>query len=288
MSIISTLKSTFLSSLFKRKSYNFDDLEKLKEILLNSDFGTYGTNLVVENIKKNHRDNATISNTFVQTIQDLLSPYEKSLQIKDNVINVILVSGVNGGGKTTTVGKLGYFFQKMNKKVMFVACDLFRSAAEEQIKKWADQCQVDLFLRKRESEHPAAVAYQALEKAQHENIDILIMDTSGRLGNRDSLMRELSKMIKVIKKIDSSAPHHSLFVLDANIGQNALQQAEKFIEFAGVTGVIVTKMDISSKAGVLVPMTQKCRLPIHFVCMGEKVEDLDVFSAKKFSSSLIL
>jgi fused signal recognition particle receptor len=193
---------------------------------------------------------------------------------------------VNGSGKTTTLGKLAAKFHAEGKKVTLGAADTFRAAAIEQLKLWAGRTSSSI-VAKAQGSDPAGVAFDAITKAREENADVLLIDTAGRLQNKESLMGELEKIVRVIKKVDESAPHAVLLVLDATVGQNALSQVEAFKQTAGVTGLVVTKLDGTAKGGILVAISARHALPVHFIGVGESVDDLETFSAKDFSRALV-
>jgi fused signal recognition particle receptor len=199
---------------------------------------------------------------------------------------VVLVCGVNGVGKTTTIGKLAAHYQAQGKKVAIAACDTFRAAAVNQLSNWAVRANA-LLITGTESADPASVAFRAMEESIKQSIDILFIDTAGRLHNKKNLMDELSKIVKVIKKIDKNAPAHSILVIDAVTGQNAYNQVELFHNATDLTGLIITKLDGSAKAGVVVGAIQKFSLPIYFIGIGEQINDLKIFERKAFANSLV-
>ena len=199
---------------------------------------------------------------------------------------VVLVVGVNGTGKTTTIGKLAHQYSNEGKKIMIAACDTFRAAAVEQLQIWAERSNTD-FVKGSQGCDAAGLAYEALEKAKSKNIDILFIDTAGRVQNRTELMDEFAKIIRVIRKLDPESPHHCLLTLDATTGQNALSQVEIFKEMAEISGLIVTKLDGSAKGGILLSLAEKFGLPVHAIGVGEKIEDLQSFEAGEFAKSLM-
>ncbi len=199
---------------------------------------------------------------------------------------VIMMVGVNGNGKTTTIGKLAQQFKAQGLSVMLAAADTFRAAAVEQLQVWGQRVQVPVITGAPESD-PASVAFNALEKAKASGVDVLLIDTAGRLQNKENLMAELQKIAKVLKKIDDTAPHHVIQVLDATTGQNAISQVQAFKETAEVTGLIVTKLDGTAKGGVVVALARQFGLPIHAIGVGEAVGDLDAFEAIDFSENLL-
>jgi fused signal recognition particle receptor len=198
---------------------------------------------------------------------------------------VILVAGVNGSGKTTTIGKLASKLSAEGRKVVLAAGDTFRAAAIEQLKIWGERTGAKVVAREQGADS-AGLAFDALSVAKADGADVLIVDTAGRLQNRTELMSELDKMIRVIKKLDDTAPHAVLLVLDATVGQNALSQVEVFGKIAGVTGLVMTKLDGTARGGILVSIAEKFKLPIHFIGLGEGVDDLAPFSANDFGKAL--
>jgi fused signal recognition particle receptor len=224
---------------------------------------------------------------LAEHLTEILTPVEKPLAIsEDHRPHVFLMVGVNGSGKTTTTGKLAARFQKSGKSVMLAAADTFRVAAIEQLMGWGLRTDTPVITGERGSD-AAALAYRAVEEAQKNNIDILIIDTAGRLQNRQELMDELAKIIRVMRKLIPDAPHSSLLVLDGTVGQNALAQVKAFQVCADLTGLIVTKLDGSAKGGVVVALAREFGLPVHLIGVGEGAEDLQAFTAKEFATALV-
>jgi len=213
-----------------------------------------------------------------------LHDWDTSLHLPDDRVGVILVTGVNGSGKTTSIGKLAYSLQQEGKEVLLAASDTFRAAAVEQLSIWADRAGTDIV--KNETGDPAAVSYDAAEKAEAGNYDVLIVDTAGRLHTRGNLMDELRKISRVVGKKIEGAPHETLMVLDATTGQNALNQAQKFDEALGLTGLILAKLDGTAKGGVVVGMRDKVDIPVKFVGVGEEIEDIAPFDPDQFVRAL--
>ena len=214
-----------------------------------------------------------------------MKPLEKKLSAKKSPY-IILIVGVNGVGKTATVGKIANRFKIEGKRVGIVAADTFRAAATEQLKIWSDRTE-SIFFSGKQSSDPAALAYKSAEKAKTDNIDILLIDTAGRLHNKIDLMNELSKLIRVLKKINSDYPQETILVLDGNIGQNSIKQAEIFKEICNIDSLIITKLDGTAKGGVVVPIAEKLKIPIVALGVGESKEDLVDFKAEEFSKALV-
>ena len=216
-----------------------------------------------------------------------MKPLEKNdfFQKKNN-LNVIVLSGVNGVGKTTTMGKIGKLLKENNNKVLFAACDTFRAAAIEQLEKWSVRIGVEI-IKSSAGSDPASVAYKALENAKQNNYDQVIIDTAGRLQNKKNLMDEYKKIVNVTKKIDQSAPHEVILVLDATSGQNVINQVVEFNKIITISGLIMTKLDGTAKGGILIALAKKYKLPIIGLGLGEKEDDLQIFEAEKFANAFI-
>lgn len=280
-----------LKGLFIKKKLDTETVEELEELLIMSDIGVetaakFTTNLAKEKLDKD----VTIEEVkqfLASQIEAELQPYAVPLNIvPQKHPHVILVVGVNGSGKTTTIGKLGKTWQDQGFKVQFVAGDTFRAAAVEQLQVWANRLGIPLFKTESDGD-AAALAYDALESAKNSDCDVLIIDTAGRLHNKAGLMDELKKIARVLKKVDPEAPHDVLLVLDATTGQNAHLQTQIFKEMIGVTGLVLTKLDGTAKGGVIVSLTKKHGLPIHAIGVGEAAEDLRPFTARDFASTLL-
>ncbi|HEU0221935.1 MAG TPA: signal recognition particle-docking protein FtsY, partial [Paracoccaceae bacterium] len=219
-------------------------------------------------------------------IARILEPVARPLPIYAKKPQVVLIVGVNGSGKTTTIGKLASQFRAAGKSVVIAACDTFRAAAVEQLQIWGERAGVPV-LTAPEGSDPASLAFDALARAESEGADLLMIDTAGRLQNRADLMAELAKIVRVIRKRDPEAPHNTLLVLDATTGQNALSQVEIFRKMADVTGLVMTKLDGTAKGGVLVALADRFGLPIHAIGVGEQIDDLQPFDPQEFSSALV-
>ena len=287
----STKLTSGLSALFGKERIEASSLEDIEDALISADLGMSSTLAIVDALKA-HRWDGPISEdglrkVLADQIRVILEPVEVPLSIKiDHQPHVILLVGVNGSGKTTTAGKLAAKFQQDGHNVMLAAADTFRAAAIEQLTGWGALTDTVVISGERGGD-AAALAFRAIEQAREQNIDVLIIDTAGRLQNRVELMDELSKIIRVIKKQTPDAPHDSLIVLDGTVGQNALAQVKAFEANAGLTGMIITKLDGSAKGGVLVALAREFNLPVHLIGVGEAAEDLDIFRANEFAAALV-
>ena len=278
-----------VSAAFTKRTLDDDALQDLEDILITSDFGVGPASKVAALLAKDKFDKQVtdmeIKIALADVISEILTPLEKPIVLTSAKPQILLFVGVNGSGKTTTLGKLAKRYHDQGKKVMIAAGDTFRAAAVEQLTVWSERAGAKIVAGKLGSD-AAGLVYDAIEQAKAEDVDILMIDTAGRLQNRTELMDELAKVVRVIKKQDPSAPHHSILVLDATVGQNALMQTEAFAETAGVTGLVMTKLDGTAKGGVLVALSDKYKLPIHAIGIGERIEDLENFSAPVFAAAL--
>lgn len=282
--------SAGIDHIFYKKKLDEQTLEELEELLISSDITHSVAVELISKLRSIKFDKEVspevIKEQLAEIIVTILEKTNKPFELQDKKPNVILVCGVNGSGKTTSIGKLATLYIRQGKKVAIAACDTFRAAAVNQLATWADRSGA-MFITGEESADPASVAYTAMQSAINNNIDILFIDTAGRLHNQKNLMDELGKIIRVIKKIDDMAPHHSILVIDATTGQNVYNQIEQFNAIANVTSLIITKLDGTAKAGVVVGATQKFNLPISYIGIGEKIEDLRAFDPKMFAKSLV-
>ncbi len=299
MSIFSKLKSALsrssgqlsegITSIFTKEKLDAATLESLEELLITADLGVDASAHIVQAFGKEKFD----KNISAEEAKRELAKHISALFPADSAFTtgaakpfVIMMVGVNGNGKTTTIGKLAHQLQQDGKKVMLAAADTFRAAAAEQLEVWAARLNCPIVKGAPESD-PAGVAYAALERAKKEHIDVLLVDTAGRLQNKTHLMDELKKIIRVIKKLDDTAPHSVMQVLDATTGQNALSQVEVFKQMVDVSGLIVTKLDGTAKGGVVVALAKKFNLPVYFIGVGESIDDLQPFSAQEFAENLV-
>lgn len=282
-------KITNFGSILSKRSPSIDELEELEEILLSVDFGFDTTEEIIQALKKRKIDKNTEEN-FLQELEniiyEILFPVQKPLKLNEGKVNVIMICGVNGNGKTTTIGKLAHLYKNQGKKVVIAACDTFRAAAKEQLEVWSKRGGAE-FVCGEDGSDPASVAYKSLEYAKNVKADILLIDTAGRLHNQNNLMAELKKIRSVLKKLDDSTPDETILTLDATTGQNAKIQVEKFKEFADISGIIFTKLDGTAKGGAIVGISKKFNLPIYYLATGEGIDDIEEFDSIKFAQALV-
>ena len=289
-------KETFVGKILGRRKVKvikrkFDDdmLEQLEELLIASDMGVDTAMRVAANMAQGNLgrrlSTSEIKKLLAEEIEQIMENVAQPLPIYPKHPQVVLVVGVNGSGKTTTIGKLASQFKEAGKNVVIAAGDTFRAAAVEQLQIWGDRANVPVLVAP-EGSDPASLAFDALEKAQQEKADLLMIDTAGRLQNRRDLMEELAKIVRVLKKKDPEAPQNTILVLDATTGQNAISQVETFREIAEVSGLIMTKLDGTAKGGVLVALADKFGLPIHAIGVGEQIDDLAPFDPAEFAQAL--
>ncbi len=272
-----------------RRVLDDDMLESLEELLIASDMGVDTALRVTSNIAEGRMGRRVsareIKELLAEEIARVMESVARPLPLYPKKPQVVLVVGVNGSGKTTTIGKLASQFKAAGKSVVIAAGDTFRAAAVEQLQVWGERAGVPV-LTAPEGSDPASLAFDAMGKAQAEGADLLMIDTAGRLQNRADLMEELAKIVRVIRKKDPDAPHNTLLVLDATTGQNALIQVEAFRQLADVTGLVMTKLDGTAKGGVLVALADKFGLPIHAIGVGEQIDDLAPFDPEEFAAAL--
>ncbi len=277
-----------IKKVLKGKKIDETTLEELEELLILSDLGANFSSGIIEDIRKLKMiepSSQKVKSIIQNKIEVLLQPLEKKIDIKNKPF-IFLIVGINGVGKTATVGKLANKYLSEKKKVGLVAADTFRAAATEQLKIWSDRTHSEFFSAKEFSD-PAALSFESIQEAVKKNLDVLIIDTAGRLHNKSDLMDQLKKIIRVIKKIDESYPNQITLILDGNIGQNSIRQAEVFKEICKIDSLIITKLDGTAKGGVIVPIAELLKIPILAVGTGEKKEDLIDFNAKDFSKALL-
>ena len=272
-----------------RRALDDDMLEELEELLITADMGVETAMRVTANMAEGRFGKmmtaADIKALLSDEIARIMEPVAKPLPIYPKTPQVVLVVGVNGSGKTTTIGKLASQFRAAGKSVVIAAGDTFRAAAVEQLQVWGDRAGVPV-LTAPEGSDPAALAFDAMTRAEADGADLLMIDTAGRLQNRADLMEELAKIVRVIRRKDPDAPHNTLLVLDATTGQNALSQVETFQKLADVSGLVMTKLDGTAKGGVLVALADRFGLPIHAIGVGEQIDDLAPFDPEEFARAL--
>jgi fused signal recognition particle receptor len=282
--------NTPLGELFSRAKIDDELLEDLESTLLMADCGVEATHWLLAELKAAvKRDRletpAQLQAALAQALKSLLAPLEQPLQAEGHQPFVIMIAGVNGAGKTTSIGKLAKHFQSQGKSVLLAAGDTFRAAAREQLMTWGERNGVTVIAQ--EGGDPAAVVFDAISAARARKIDVVLADTAGRLPTQLHLMEEIAKVRRVIQKAHDTGPHEVLLVLDANIGQNAVQQVKAFDKAIGVTGLVVTKLDGTAKGGVLAAIARQCPRPVRFIGVGEGIDDLQTFRAGEFVEALL-
>lgn len=289
----STAKLTeAITTVFRKRRLDDEALEELEETLIAADLGLPAAQRIVEGFRKTRFGKEVtdeeVKAALADSIAEILAPVAQPLVIEPaRAPHVVLVVGVNGTGKTTTIAKLGQQWRRQGLKVMFAAGDTFRAAAVEQLQIWGDRTGCPVVAPAKMGADAAGLAHDALSRAKAEGMDVLLIDTAGRLHNKAALMEELRKVVRVIRRLDESAPHSVLLTLDATTGQNALSQVKVFREMVEVNGLAVTKLDGSAKGGVVVALAQEFGLPVHVVGVGEKAEDLRPFEARDFARGLV-
>ena len=279
-----------LKEIIIKKEIDDENLDKIEEFLIQSDVGVEAASEIKEIISNKKIDpnkdlTSEINHILKEYIISLMKPLENnSFFEKKEKLNATLVSGVNGVGKTTTIGKIGKILKTNGNKVMFAASDTFRAAAIEQLENWANKVNVQI-TKSSQGSDPASVAYKAVEEAINNNFQQVLIDTAGRLQNKKNLMEEYKKIANVTKKIDPDAPHNVILILDATSGQNVINQVEEFNKIIPITGIIMTKLDGTAKGGILLALAKKYKLPILALGLGEKEDDLQLFDAKQFAEA---
>ncbi len=280
---------TGIADIFTKRKLDAAMLEDLEDVLIRADLGIATSTRICEAVGKGRYDRDVapdeVKAILAAEVERVLAPYAKPIAVDAKKPFVILVVGVNGSGKTTTIGKLAAKLTGDGKSVMLAAGDTFRAAAIAQLTIWGERLGCPVIAREQGSD-AASLAYEAIEAARAASADVLLMDTAGRLQNRTELMAELEKIIRVMRKQDPQAPHACLLVLDATVGQNAMSQVEIFGKVAGVTGLVMTKLDGTARGGILVAITEKFKLPVHFIGVGETADDLEPFAAKDFAEAI--
>jgi fused signal recognition particle receptor len=279
-----------IADLVTKRKLDAATIEELEEVLIRADLGVATAGRVAAAVADGRYDKTVTADEvkaiLAAEVEKIMTPVAQPLALDAGARPfVILVVGVNGSGKTTTIGKLAARFRGEGRKVVLAAGDTFRAAAIEQLRIWGQRTGAEV-IASQQGADAAALAFEALEKARAVAADVLIVDTAGRLQNKAALMGELEKVVRVMRKLDASAPHAVLLVLDATVGQNALSQVEEFARTAGVTGLVMTKLDGTARGGILVAIAAKHRIPVHFIGVGEGVEDLSPFAAKDFAAAI--
>ena len=279
-----------ISAVFTGNQIDETLYENLESVLLMSDAGVSATEYLLQELRRKVRDSGVthpvaLKNILVATLTELLQPLEKPLVIGQHKPTVIMVAGVNGAGKTTTIGKLTRHLSNHGATVLLAAADTFRAAAREQLSVWAERTTVEIISQA--GGDPAAVSFDAVSAGKARGKDVVLVDTAGRLPTQLHLMEELKKIKRVVQKADATAPHEVLLVLDGNTGQNALTQVKAFDDALQLTGLIVTKLDGTAKGGVLAAIARERPVPVYFIGVGEKLEDLETFNAREFAQALL-
>jgi len=279
-----------IADIFTKRKLDFASLDELEEVLIRADLGVAAASRIREIVGRGRYDKAIdpteVREILAAEIERILTPVARPLVIDPTKKPfVIMVIGVNGSGKTTTIGKLAAKFAAEGRGVMLAAGDTFRAAAIEQLRIWGARVGAPVIEREQGAD-AAGLVFDAVKSAREQNADVLLIDTAGRLQNRVELMGELEKVIRVMRKIDPALPHATLLVLDATVGQNAISQVEIFGKIAGVTGLVMTKLDGTARGGILVALAEKFALPVHFIGVGETVDDLEPFEARDFAAAI--
>jgi fused signal recognition particle receptor len=281
-----------ITTVFRKRRLDEEALEELEETLISADLGVPAARRIVEGFRRTRFGKEVtdeeVKAALADAVAEILAPVATPMTIEPaRAPHVVLVVGVNGTGKTTTIAKLGQQYRRQGLKVMFAAGDTFRAAAVEQLQIWGERTGCPVVAPAKMGADAAGLAHDALARARAEGMDVLLVDTAGRLHNKAALMEELRKVVRVIRRLDETAPHSVLLTLDATTGQNALSQVKVFKEMVDVTGLAVTKLDGSAKGGVVVALAQEYGLPVHMVGVGEKAEDLRPFTARDFARGLV-
>ena len=279
-----------ITGVFTKKKLDQTTLDELEDVLIQADLGPSVAERLVAGLRKTRFGKEVtdeeVRGAFADDIAEILAPIAHSLQVGAHKPHVVLVVGVNGSGKTTTIAKLAHHFRSEGKRVLLCAGDTFRAAAVEQLKVWGERAGAPVIARETGGD-AAGLAYDALVEARRSGADVLLIDTAGRLHNKTDLMNELAKIVRVIRKLDSTAPHSCLLVLDATVGQNAHNQVEVFRDMVQVDGLVLTKLDGSARGGVLVALAERFRLPVVAIGVGERIDDLRPFEPRDFARGLM-
>lgn len=283
--------TTGIDNILHKRKLDSETAEELEDLLISADLGVEVSQHLVKELIDKYRFNKEVSEyeikqTLADSIASILEPLSGKEITFDQSPKIIIMCGVNGGGKTTSIAKLTHYYQQQGKSIMLAACDTFRAAAIDQLVAWAKRLNISI-ITGTENSDPASIAYKAAKEAIDKKIDLLMIDTAGRLHNKEHLMSELAKIIKVVKKIDDKITPEIILVLDATTGQNALMQLEKFQETSPINGLIITKLDGTSKGGIIVAIARKYNIPILAIGVGESTNDLRPFSAQDFAENLV-
>ena len=280
-----------IDDIFHKRKLDAEAAEELEELLISADLGVETAQYLIKELVQKHRFDKEVSpqevkETLSNIISEILQPLTSSVMNFEQKPKILIMCGVNGNGKTTSIAKIAHYYKAHKKSIMLAACDTFRAAAVDQLIVWANRLDVPI-VTGLENADPASVAYKAVSQAVQENVDLLLLDTAGRLHNKEHLMAELAKIINVVKKIDNNLEAEIILVLDATTGQNALIQLEKFQAIAKITGLIITKLDGTAKGGIIVSIARKYHIPIIALGVGEAIDDLQPFSAENFAKLIV-
>jgi len=280
-----------ISKIFSNRKVDQETLDEFEELLIKSDIDIGTAEKIIKKLSsRKFSENSTprdIQSALEEIISEILNPSEKRIEYNTDQCPIILmVMGVNGSGKTTTIAKIANNFIKEGKKVLLVAADTFRAAASEQLEEWSKKINTDI-LTGEEGSDPASIVFKSIEESQLKKYQVIIIDTAGRLHTRSDLMDQLGKIDRVLKKIDNNFPHETIITIDATTGQNALKQVEEFDKIVKISGIILTKYDTSASGGTLISIAEKTKLPIVAIGVGEKINDLVQFESKKFSKDIL-
>jgi fused signal recognition particle receptor len=281
-----------IDNILTKRKLDAETAEELEDLLISADLGVETSQYLVKELvskfkfKKEVTD-LEVKETLSQLIANILQPLSNEELSFEQKPKILIMCGVNGNGKTTSIAKLAHYYKTQGKSVMLAACDTFRAAAVDQLKVWANRLDIPL-VSGSDNADPASVAYKAVQEALDNKIDLLFLDTAGRLHNKEHLMAELAKIVKVVQKVDDNIIPEIILVLDATTGQNAMTQLEKFQEIASLDGLIITKLDGTAKGGIIVAIARKHQIPILALGVGEKIDDLRPFSAQDFADSMVL
>lgn len=279
-----------ITDIFNKRKLDEETLLELEDLLITADLSIKTSQKIIKELARAKFDKEItpeeIKVSLASIISKILTPRVGHIDFLRHKPHAVLVCGVNGNGKTTTIGKIASQYSKSGKKVVLGACDTFRAAAQEQLQIWAERANVEIIIGSPNSD-PASVAYKAYVEARDNHADILLIDTAGRVANKTPLMEELAKINRVLKKVDETAPHDTVLVIDATTGKNAIKQLESFRQVVNISGIIVTKLDGSAKAGIIVTIAEEFNIPILAIGVGESIEDLNSFDADEFAKNLV-